>query len=307
MCNNTEVSNRLRHQVHGSNNTLRKLRTGNNSTQQCGSRTLRHQHRSNRSTTLHMRSFLTEALNKKKVNIKIYTDSSSGKSMATRIGSSKKAKHIELKRLFIQQLVLNDIVRIIKVNAVANPADIFTKFVATETLLRHLNEVGINTQPDWTTASKHIRFTWRQPEDSHNKQQTARAHLNIHLSSHGSGSISIWSISTLSSLYIYLRFLLRIPPQHERNMIEDVCEHDCLRPHEGFHFACQQDVFCWIYLKYPTFCWTTSEINSGNVNKGWQHENIFCRRFRDSTGESNKENDTRKTTWLLTMLSCRPW
>ena len=96
---------------------------------------------------LHIRSFLMEALNKKKVNIKIYTDSSSGKSIATRIGSSKKAKHIELKHLFIQQLVLNDIVRIIKVNTVANPADILTKYVATETLLRHLNEVGINTQP----------------------------------------------------------------------------------------------------------------------------------------------------------------
>ena len=92
-------------------------------------------------------SFLTEALNKKKVNIKIYTDSSSGKSIATRIGSSKKAKHIELKHLFVQQLVLNDIVRIVKVNMVANPADILTKYVATETLLRHLNEVGINTQP----------------------------------------------------------------------------------------------------------------------------------------------------------------
>ena len=96
---------------------------------------------------LHIRSFLTEALTQKKVNIKIYTDSSSGKSIATRIGSSKKAKHIELKHLFIPQLVLNDIVRIVKINTLANPADIFTKHVATETLLRHLTEVGINTQP----------------------------------------------------------------------------------------------------------------------------------------------------------------
>ena len=96
---------------------------------------------------LHIRSFLTEALNKKKVNIRIHTDSSSGKSIATRIGSSKKAKHIELKHLFIQQLVLNDVVRIIKINTLVNPADIFTKYVATETLLRHLTEVGINTQP----------------------------------------------------------------------------------------------------------------------------------------------------------------
>ena len=51
MRNNTEVNNRLRHQVHGSNNTVRKPHTGSNSTQQRRSRTLRLQHRSNRSTT----------------------------------------------------------------------------------------------------------------------------------------------------------------------------------------------------------------------------------------------------------------
>ena len=96
---------------------------------------------------LHIRSFLTEALNKKEVNIRIHTDSSSGKSIATRIGSLKKAKRIELKHLFKQQLVLNDVVRIIKINTLVEPADIFTKYVATETLLRHLTEVGINTQP----------------------------------------------------------------------------------------------------------------------------------------------------------------
>ena len=44
--------------------------------------------------SLYIRNILQEALNAKKVNIRIHTDSSSGKSMATRIGSSKKAKHI---------------------------------------------------------------------------------------------------------------------------------------------------------------------------------------------------------------------
>ena len=95
---------------------------------------------------LRIRSFLMEALNKKKVNIRIYTDSSSGKSMATRIGSSKKAKHIEL-HPFIQKLALNDFVRILKINTVPTPAAIITKYVATETHSRHLTEVGIHTQP----------------------------------------------------------------------------------------------------------------------------------------------------------------
>ena len=66
--------------------------------------------------------------------------------MATRIGSSKKAKHIELKHLFIQQLVPHDLVRIIKINTANNTADIFTKYVPTETLLRHLNDAGLTIE-----------------------------------------------------------------------------------------------------------------------------------------------------------------
>ena len=80
---------------------------------------------------LHISNFLKEALNMKKINIRIHTDSSSGKSMATRIGSSKKAKHIELKHLFIQQLVAHDLVRIVKINTDQQPG-------------RHLHQVRCN-------------------------------------------------------------------------------------------------------------------------------------------------------------------
>ena len=66
--------------------------------------------------------------------------------MATRVGSSKKAKHMELKHLFIQQLVQHDLVRIIKINTANNTAEIFTKYVATSTLFRHLNDAGLTTQ-----------------------------------------------------------------------------------------------------------------------------------------------------------------
>ena len=63
-------------------------------------------------------------LNINKINIKIHTDSSSGKSMATRIESPRKAKHIELKHLFIQQLISHDYVRLIKIHTNDNPANI---------------------------------------------------------------------------------------------------------------------------------------------------------------------------------------
>ena len=83
--------------------------------------TVRNQHWSNRSTT--HQQLPEEAINMKKINICIHTDSSSGKSMATRIGTSMKAKHIELKHLFIQQLVAHDLVRTIKISTTSNPAD----------------------------------------------------------------------------------------------------------------------------------------------------------------------------------------
>ena len=67
-------------------------------------------------------------------------------SMATRIGSSRKAKHIDLKHLFIQQWIQHDYVQLIKIHTNDNPADIFTKYVSTETLQRHLQQAGITFQ-----------------------------------------------------------------------------------------------------------------------------------------------------------------
>ena len=145
---------------------------------------------------LHIRSFLTEALTKKKVNIKIYTDSSSGKSIATRIGSSKKAKHIELKHLFIQQLVLNDIVGIIKINTLANPADIFTKYVATE--------VGINTQAYWTLASTWNSFTWLRSAYRTTTSITLRAHTLQHTHTH---PFAPWTALNFNREYINMILL----------------------------------------------------------------------------------------------------
>ena len=95
---------------------------------------------------LHLQNLLTDLLNSNKANIKIHTDSSSGKSIATRIGTGKKTKHVELKHLFIQQLVALNHLRIIKIHTNDNPADIFTKYVSAETLQRHLHSVGLHIQ-----------------------------------------------------------------------------------------------------------------------------------------------------------------
>ena len=93
--------------------------------------------------SLHIRNFLMETILTSKLQIRIHTDSTSGKSIATRIGSSKKAKHIDLKYLFIQQLVHNGILSVHKIGTLDNIADIFTKYVTAEILNRHLYNVGL--------------------------------------------------------------------------------------------------------------------------------------------------------------------
>ena len=93
---------------------------------------------------LHIANFIKEATTTK-VNIRIHTDSTSGKSIATRIGSSKKAKHIDLKYLFIQQLVQSGILSIHKISTHDNPADILTKYVPAEVLNKHLYMAGIHS------------------------------------------------------------------------------------------------------------------------------------------------------------------
>ena len=61
---------------------------------------------------LHFQNLPTDLLNSNKANIKIHTGPSSGKSIARRTGTGKKTKHVELKHLFIQQLVALNHLRI---------------------------------------------------------------------------------------------------------------------------------------------------------------------------------------------------
>ena len=68
----------------------------------------------------------------------VFTDSNVGKSIASRIGSSRETKHVELRCLYVQELVASGMVRVKKVLGTLNPADILTKYTAKDTLHRRL-------------------------------------------------------------------------------------------------------------------------------------------------------------------------
>ena len=78
------------------------------------------------SEALFLRSMLLEAKLAKKVNVIAHTDSTAGKSMATRFGTGKETKHVELRFLYVQNLVQMGLLRMAtaKIDGTRNPADL---------------------------------------------------------------------------------------------------------------------------------------------------------------------------------------
>ena len=97
------------------------------------------------SETLYVRNLILDAELAKKVKLHIYTDSTAGKSMATRFGSGKKTKHVELRFLYMQDLVARGDLQIRKVHTTENCADPFTKHLDIETLKSHLGRLCVET------------------------------------------------------------------------------------------------------------------------------------------------------------------
>ena len=62
--------------------------------------------------------------------------------MATRFGTSKKTKHVQLRFLFIQELVASGVVSV-KVSGTSKPSDAMTKYITKEVLQGHLMSLGI--------------------------------------------------------------------------------------------------------------------------------------------------------------------
>ena len=93
--------------------------------------------------SLFIRSLLLEACLIPRVHLFVHTDSTAGKSMASRYGTSRKTRHVQLRHLFVQELVTSGMITIRKVLGTLNNADILTKYVNKETLARHVATFGL--------------------------------------------------------------------------------------------------------------------------------------------------------------------
>ena len=72
-----------------------------------------------------------------------HTDSTAGKSRATRFGAGKKTKHVEQRFLYVQNLVQMGLLKMAKIDGTRNPADLMTKYVATDVLQRLKTQLGV--------------------------------------------------------------------------------------------------------------------------------------------------------------------
>ena len=84
------------------------------------------------SEALFLRSMLLESGLAKKVSVIAHT-----------VGTGKKTKHVELRFLYVQNLVQMGLLRMAKIDGERNPADLMTKYVATNVLRRLLTHLGV--------------------------------------------------------------------------------------------------------------------------------------------------------------------
>ena len=63
--------------------------------------------------------------------------------MATRFGTTRRTRHIDLRFLYLQHLVKSGGIRILKIPGDQNTADVLTMYVTADTVCRHLEKLGL--------------------------------------------------------------------------------------------------------------------------------------------------------------------
>ena len=93
--------------------------------------------------SLCIRNFVLETGFAKTCPILVHTDSSAAKSMATRFGTTRRTRHIDLRFLYLQHFVKPGTIRIVKIPGDQHTSDVLTKYVTADTLRRHLDKLGL--------------------------------------------------------------------------------------------------------------------------------------------------------------------
>ena len=98
---------------------------------------------------LHLTSFLQEmklSQLAKPFELTVYTDSSSGQVLASKLGLTRNRKHVQLRYMFIQDLLANGQLQLRKIPAGKNPAAMLTNHLPASTLHKLLPTLGVRTR-----------------------------------------------------------------------------------------------------------------------------------------------------------------
>ena len=99
--------------------------------------------------SLHLQSLLQEmhlSQLAKPFELTVCTDSSSGKALASKLGLTRKHKHVQLRYLFKQDLIANGQLQLSKIPAGKNPAAMMTKHLSASNLHKLLPKLGVTTR-----------------------------------------------------------------------------------------------------------------------------------------------------------------
>ena len=99
--------------------------------------------------SLHLKSLLQEMhLSQlgKPFELSVFTDSSNGKALALKLGLTRKTKHVQLRFVFMNDLLVNGQPQLCKIPACKNPAAMVTKHLPASTLHKLLPKLGVRTR-----------------------------------------------------------------------------------------------------------------------------------------------------------------
>ena len=90
-----------------------------------------------------------------KVGIKLHTDASGAKGIATRRGLGK-LRHVDVHLLWLQQKVANGVFTVCKVDGKVNPADLLTKYLSKEDMRGHMRRLHYDHADGRAAACPHL-------------------------------------------------------------------------------------------------------------------------------------------------------
>ena len=76
------------------------------------------------------------------------TDASAAKGMASRTGLSSKTRHMDVQYLWLQEKVKAREISITKIQGKQNPADMLTKHLSKEEMVKFMKKCGLETRKD---------------------------------------------------------------------------------------------------------------------------------------------------------------